>query len=187
MSWFDLDLASTPFKTLRYPKKAIRKAQFHAHYPLMSTCSDDGTVHIFHDTVYNDFIHNALIVPLKVLRGHKVTGDLGVCEQAKRLCPTIYTVPVSRGCGNGSISIHPAEAVKRIREKAELAVADGIAHPDKFTVALPNNFDVEVEFVKHNRARRASFYPGVKQTGPRSVRFSSDAYFDVLRFFMFCL
>ena len=80
MSWFDLDLASTPFKTLRYHKKAIRKAQFHAHYPLMSTCSDDGTVHIFHDTVDNDFIHNALIVPLKVLRGHKVTGDLGVLD-----------------------------------------------------------------------------------------------------------
>ena len=80
MSGFDLALASTPFKTLRYHKKAIRKAQFHAHYPLMSTCSDDGTVHIFHDTVYNDFIHNALIVPLKVLRGHKVTGDLGVLD-----------------------------------------------------------------------------------------------------------
>lgn len=52
---------------------------------------------------------------------------------------------------------------------------------------MPNNFDVEVEFVKHNRARRASFYPGVKQLGPRTVRFSSDAYYDVLRFFMFCL
>lgn len=116
-----------------------------------------------------------------------VTGDLGVCEQAKRLCPAVYTVPVSRGCGNGSISIHPSEAVRRIREKAELAVADGVAHPEKFTVALPNNFDVEVEFVKHNRARRASFYPGVKQLGPRTVRFSSDAYYDVLRFFMFCL
>ena len=72
-------------------------------------------------------------------------------------------------------------------DKAELAVADGVAHPEKFAVALPNNFDVEVEFVKHNRARRASFYPGVKQLGPRTVRFSSDAYYDVLRFFMFCL
>ena len=36
-------------------------------------------------------------------------------------------------------------------------------------------------------ARRASFYPGVRQTGARSVRFSSDSYYDVLRFFMFCL
>ena len=28
----------------------------------------------------SDFIHNALIVPLKVLRGHTVTGDLGVLD-----------------------------------------------------------------------------------------------------------
>ena len=52
LSWFDLDLSSTPFKTLRYHKKAIRRVQFHPNYPLMSTCSDDGTIHIFHTTVY---------------------------------------------------------------------------------------------------------------------------------------
>lgn len=52
LSWFDLDLASTPYKTLRYHKKAIRTVQFHRTYPLMSTCSDDGTIHIFHTTVY---------------------------------------------------------------------------------------------------------------------------------------
>ena len=52
LSWFDLDLASTPFKTLRYHKKAIRCVQFPKNYPLMSTCSDDGTIHIFHTTVY---------------------------------------------------------------------------------------------------------------------------------------
>ena len=80
LSWFDLDLASTPYKTLRYHKKAIRQVQFHPQYPLMSTCSDDGTIHIFHTTVYNDFIHNALIVPLKVLRGHQIKNDLGVLD-----------------------------------------------------------------------------------------------------------
>ncbi|KAK8819896.1 hypothetical protein WA538_001999 [Blastocystis sp. DL] len=80
LSWFDLDLSSTPFKTLRYHKKAIRRVQFHPTYPLMSTCSDDGTVHIFHTTVYNDFVHNALIIPLKVLRGHVVKDDLGVMD-----------------------------------------------------------------------------------------------------------
>ena len=116
-----------------------------------------------------------------------VTGDLGVCEQAKRLNPNIVTVPVSRGCGNGSISIQPNEAVRRIREAAEKAVKEGIAHPEHFNVPMPNKFDVEVEYVKHARARRASFYPGVRQLGPRTVRFSSDAYLDVLRFFLFCL
>ena len=106
-----------------------------------------------------------------------VTGDLGVCEQAKRLCPAVYTVPVSRGCGNGSISIHPSEAVRRIREKAELAVADGVAHPEKFAVALPNNFDVEVEFVKHNRARRNA---GIITYLKWSQHLSARAYHNVV-------
>lgn len=116
-----------------------------------------------------------------------VTGDLGVCEQAKRLNPNIVTVPVQRGRGNGTISIHPAEAVRRIREAAETAVREGIKNPDSFRIDLPNKFDVEVEFRQHQHARRASFYPGVRQTAPRKVLFSSDAYYDVLRFFMFCL
>ena len=134
------------------------------------------------ELVINAFAAAHYDVPLLM-----VTGDVGVCEQAKRLNPNIITVPVSRGRGNGSISIHPGEAVRRIREAAETAVREGIANPDKFKIDLPNKFDVEVEFVKHFKARRASFYPGVRQTGPRTVTFSSDAYYDVLRFFMFCL
>lgn len=134
------------------------------------------------ELVINAFAAAHYDVPLLM-----VTGDVGVCEQAKRLNPNIITVPVSRGRGNGSVSIHPAEAVRRIREAAETAVKEGIANPDKFKIDLPNKFDVEVEFVKHFKARRASFYPGVRQIGPRTVAFSSDAYYDVLRFFMFCL
>lgn len=50
--WFDLDLSSTPHKTLKFHEKAVRAVQFHGRYPLMSSASDDGTVHIFHTTVY---------------------------------------------------------------------------------------------------------------------------------------
>ena len=50
----------------------------HKHYPLMASASDDGTVHIFHARVFSDLLKNPLIVPLKILRGHGVTGGLGV-------------------------------------------------------------------------------------------------------------
>ena len=76
--WFDLDLASTPFKTLKYHTKALRQIQFHRNHPLMATASDDGTVHIFHSTVYSDLMKNPLIVPVKILRGHRVQGRHGV-------------------------------------------------------------------------------------------------------------
>lgn len=116
-----------------------------------------------------------------------VTGDLGVCEAAKRLSPHVYTVPVTRGLGDGAISIHPNEAVRRIREAAEAAVREGLRDPERFRIDLPNHFDVEVEYRYHAFARRAGFYPGARQKGPRTVLYSSDAYLDVLRFFLFCL
>eukprot|EP00578_Thalassiosira_sp_NH16_P000337 CAMPEP_0181138470 /NCGR_PEP_ID=MMETSP1071-20121207/34265_1 /TAXON_ID=35127 /ORGANISM="Thalassiosira sp., Strain NH16" /LENGTH=888 /DNA_ID=CAMNT_0023225311 /DNA_START=837 /DNA_END=3503 /DNA_ORIENTATION=+ len=77
LAWFDLDLSSAPYKTLRYHEKAIRSVGFHPRYPLMASASDDGTVHVFHATVYSDLMRNPLIVPVKVLRAHTVTSGLG--------------------------------------------------------------------------------------------------------------
>ncbi len=134
------------------------------------------------EMVINTFVAAYYDVPVLM-----IAGDAGVCEAAKRLNPHIYTVPTQYGRGSGTVSIHPNEAVRRIRETAEIAVRDGLANPEKFKFDLPNKFDVEVEFIDHAKARRASFYPGVRRSGPRTVLFSSDAYYDVLRFFMFCL
>ncbi|KAJ9630837.1 Ribosome biogenesis protein erb1 [Taxawa tesnikishii (nom. ined.)] len=81
--WHDLDLANTPYKTLRYHQKAIRSVRYHPNagqYPLFADASDDGSVQIFHGKVVGDSLENATIVPLKVLKGHKVTGELGVLD-----------------------------------------------------------------------------------------------------------
>jgi ribosome biogenesis protein ERB1 len=76
--WFDLDLASTPYKVLKFHEKAVRAVQYHKRYPLMASASDDGSVHVFHATVYSDLSRNPMIVPLKVLKGHGVVGGNGV-------------------------------------------------------------------------------------------------------------
>lgn len=73
--WFDMDLSSTPYKTLKFHEKAIRDVQFHRlatqfayhlfvfdlifrrRFPLMASASDDGSVHVFHATVYKYEIH----------------------------------------------------------------------------------------------------------------------------------
>lgn len=79
--WFDLELSNKPHKTLRYHSKALRSVGFHKKYPLMASVSDDGTAHVLHATVYNDDLaKNPLIVPLKVLKGHKVKEGLGVLD-----------------------------------------------------------------------------------------------------------
>ncbi|KAI3623556.1 ERB1 [Malassezia furfur] len=76
--WFDLDLSERPYKTLRYHTKAVRAVAFSPRFPLFASAADDGTVHIYHATVYADLLKNALLVPLKVLRGHRVADALGV-------------------------------------------------------------------------------------------------------------
>ncbi|RMJ28042.1 hypothetical protein PHISP_01070 [Aspergillus sp. HF37] len=79
--WHDLELSQRPYKTLRYHRKAIRAAKFHpGRYPLFADASDDGSLQIFHGSVTGDMLSNASIVPLKVLRGHKISGDLGVLD-----------------------------------------------------------------------------------------------------------
>lgn len=79
--WHDLDLSSTPYKTLRYHEKAVRSIKFHkANLPLFASASDDGTIHVFHGTVYDDLMTNPLLVPLKKLAGHKVINSIGVLD-----------------------------------------------------------------------------------------------------------
>lgn len=80
--WHDLELSQRPYKTLRYHRKAIRSVKFHpsGRYPLFADASDDGSLQIFHGSVTGDMLSNASIVPLKVLKGHKITGELGVLE-----------------------------------------------------------------------------------------------------------
>ncbi|ELT96122.1 hypothetical protein CAPTEDRAFT_130363, partial [Capitella teleta] len=81
LSWFDLDLSTKPYQTLRHQKKAIRNVCFHRSYPLFASCSDDASVVVCHGRVYNDLLQNPLIVPVKVLRGHEETkGQLGVTD-----------------------------------------------------------------------------------------------------------
>ncbi|NXC48114.1 BOP1 protein, partial [Penelope pileata] len=82
LAWFDLDLSTRPYQLLRHHKKALRSVAFHKHYPLFASGSDDGTIIVCHGMVYNDLLQNPLLVPVKVLKGHALTLDLGVLDIA---------------------------------------------------------------------------------------------------------
>lgn len=51
---------------------------YHKRLPLFASCSDDGSIQIFHGMVYNDLLQNPLIVPVKILKaGHQIVDSLG--------------------------------------------------------------------------------------------------------------
>jgi D-amino peptidase len=113
-----------------------------------------------------------------------VSGDEGLCHWMDKRCPGVVAVPVSRGVGRGSISLPPRLACKRIREGVREALE---RDPAGRLFPLPDAFEVEVSFRNHDMARRAGFYPGARQNGPRSVRYQSGEYLDVITFFHFVL
>ena len=80
LPWFDLDLSDKPYKVMRYHKRAIRSVDFHAKYPLFASGGDDGTIIISHGMVYSDLLQNALIVPVKILKGHSIIEGVGVTD-----------------------------------------------------------------------------------------------------------
>ncbi|KAL6000958.1 Ribosome biogenesis protein 1 [Asimina triloba] len=77
LCWFDMDLSSQPYRTLKAHSKDIMNVAFHRSYPLFASCSEDCTAYVFHGMVYSDLNQNPLIVPLEILRGHKSTNASG--------------------------------------------------------------------------------------------------------------
>ena len=82
VAWFDLDLGATPYKTFASHGAGVAAVAFHARYPLFASAGDDATAHVFHGRVYDDLASNALIVPLRVLRGHAAVAHAGVTALA---------------------------------------------------------------------------------------------------------
>lgn len=81
--WMDLELSARPYKTLRFHEKAIRTVKFHPNvnrFPLFADASDDGSIQVFHGLVTGDVMSNATIVPLKVLKGHRVKDGVGIVD-----------------------------------------------------------------------------------------------------------
>jgi D-amino peptidase len=113
-----------------------------------------------------------------------VSGDAGVCQEAHALIPGLLSVAVMEGVGSSTTSIHPLLAVDQIRTGVETALKGDV---DKCRLQLPDHFSVELRYRNHASAYHMSFFPGVTLKEPHTVQFETDAYFEVLRFFLFGL
>jgi ribosome biogenesis protein ERB1 len=83
LAWYDLDLSTKPYRALRHHAAAVRAAAFHPRLPLFASAGDDAAAHVFHGRVYADLMQNALIVPLRALRGHaRAASGEGVTDVA---------------------------------------------------------------------------------------------------------
>jgi len=112
-----------------------------------------------------------------------LAGDKNLCDFAKTLIPNITTVAVNEGIGGATISMHPAAAVKAIREGCEEAARKAAS----CKLTLPEQFDAVIRFREHKVAYSKSFYPGARLEDEKNVCFSSNDWYEMLRFFHFVL
>ncbi len=150
--------------------------------PLAHTMDTDIEFVKINGEIASELMISAMIASMQRVPFLMATGDQMLCEWLKTKIPGVETVAVSRGVGGGTASPHPAVAAQRIKEAAERALK-----APKHYYPLPEHFSVEVGYLKHPAARKFSFYPGARITGMRAIGFESDDFYEVLRFFHFCL
>ena len=132
----------------------------------------------------SEFLLNAYYAAYRGVPVVLLSGDERQCKEATALVPQIATIPVMRGLGRSTVSIHPELACERIREAAESALR---GDPSECRIELPEHFDVEIGFQHHSTAHRMSFYPGATQRGPTAIACETDDYFDVKRLILFAM
>ena len=111
-----------------------------------------------------------------------VSGDEELCEDIRTINESIHTLGLSRGHGPSTISMAPVEARRLINEGVEESLDRDLS---SCLLALADDFVVEVSYREPTSAYGAGFYPGAKQAGPHTIRFETDAYFEVMRLLKF--
>lgn len=111
-----------------------------------------------------------------------VSGDEGICAEARELIPEITAVAVNKGVGASTISIHPQLAAERIREGVKSALSKKLS---ACIPQLPGKFNIKIRFKEQKRAYRSSYYPGAKLLEPHLVGFECSQYLDFLKLLMF--
>ncbi|MCI8651078.1 MAG: peptidase [Oscillospiraceae bacterium] len=112
-----------------------------------------------------------------------LSGDKALCDFAREFIPGITTVAVNEGRGGAVVSMHPDLAVKAIKDGAKKAVKNA----KNCFVPMPERFEMTVRFREHQMAYSKSFYPGAALEDEKNVVFSSDDWFEMLRFSHFVI
>jgi D-amino peptidase len=103
-----------------------------------------------------------------------VSGDDAVMEEVADWLPGAERAQVKLGAGStAALSLHPSVAQKMIRESADRAARRALAG-DLQPLRLDKPCALEVEYRAGSEADYASFVPGARRSGERTVIYESD-------------
>ena len=152
--------------------------------PLSHTLDDNIAYIKINGEYASEFLVNAYTASFVNVPVVFVSGDIGLCEHVNKINPNIKTVGLNKGIGNSVISIHPNLAFNNIKNGVEEILKSKF---DNCKITLPQDFEVEISFINHTKAYKASFYPGIKIKTSTNLIYKTSDYFEVLRMFIFVL
>lgn len=151
--------------------------------PLSHTMNQRNDYITINGVLASEFLINAYTAGYFHVPVTFLSGDKALCGFARELIPGITTVAVNEGLGGSVCSIHPAAAVREIHARAK----ESLGCAARCRLTLPEHFETVVRFRQHKQAYSKSFYPGAVLEGSQNLRFASDDWFEILRFYHFVL
>ncbi|QAT42977.1 M55 family metallopeptidase [Aminipila luticellarii] len=122
----------------------------------------------------SEFLYNALLATDYKVPSVFLSGDEGMCQLAKKSHPEIITVATKKGIGNASWNIHPEEAIENIEAGVEKALKANVG-----LRPVEKEYHMVINFKEHQHARRASWYPGAKQTDSNTVEYTAKTIWEL--------
>lgn len=152
--------------------------------PLSHTMTTEAFSVTINGELASELLINSLIASHEGVPVYAVTGDQGLCEWMKQRSPHTAVVPVNQGMGGAVRSLHPDDALERIRE----AVKEAVKQPREACIfPMPDHFTVRICYREHTKAKRNSHYPGARLFDDRTVEYEHNDFYEVLRMMHFCL
>lgn len=146
--------------------------------PLAHTMNTEVDYIKLNGDILSEFLIHSYIASYLQVQVVFVSGDLGICDEVKRINEYIMTIPVKEGIGNSTINIHPQLAIDLIKNGVEESLNRNLY---LCNIELPEEFVLEIKYKDHATAYRRSSYPNAEQVGPKSIKFTSRDYMEVLR------
>lgn len=146
--------------------------------PLAHTLTGTVSRLLINGEVASEFTLNALCAARYGVPSAFLSGDAGMCAEAKAIAPGIGTVATSEGFGPATRSLTPKAAVAAIREGVEKALSGDLK---ACLPKLADNFELIVEYTTPIEAYRGSWYPGVEHVAARTLRFEAKDFFEIQR------
>jgi len=152
--------------------------------PLAHTNTGNSSYIKINGQIASEFMINSYIAAAHKVPVLFISGDKGICEEAKRLIPNITAVETKIGVGGAAINISPDKVIKLIKKNAEEALKKDVSQN---LIKLPEVFEEEISFKQHINAYKMSFYPGMKAVDSHTIKMTANNIMDIVTANMFVL